>query len=117
MKTIKPPNFGQRALCTQVEPELFFPESQAEWEASRDWISQICGACPLREPCLEYALAVKVSGIWAATNETERTALRKKRNIEPVGMINTYAGALQSQTAKAAELRRKKERDDNAISI
>ena len=117
MKTIKPPDFGMKAVCTQVEPELFFPESQAEYEASRDWISQICGACPLSEPCLEYALAVKVSGIWAGTNEIERKAMRKKRKIQPASITETYGGVLQSQTAKAAELRRKKAKDDYLNSI
>lgn len=117
MKTIKPPNFGERAVCTQVEPELFFPESMSEWEASKDWISQICGACPLKEPCLEYALAVKVSGVWAGTNEAERKAIRKARKIQPASITETYGGVLQSQTAKAAELRRKKARNDYLDSI
>ena len=117
MKMIKSPDFGERAICTQVDPELFFPESAAQWEVSRDWISQICGACPLKKPCLEYALSVKVSGIWAGTNEIDRKEIRKARNIQPLGITETYYGLLQSQTAKAAEQRRKKEQDGELNGI
>lgn len=41
---------------------------------------RVCGPCPVRDSCLEYALADKeLQGIWAATTPDMRRRLR--RNI------------------------------------
>jgi WhiB family redox-sensing transcriptional regulator len=66
------------AACHDVEPDLFFPIGttgpalQQINEAKR-----ICETCPVREPCLRWALSSgEDSGIWGGTTGEERRALR-----------------------------------------
>ena len=40
----------------------------------------ICGSCPARESCLEYALAdLSLVGIWAATTHDQRRRIVRNR--------------------------------------
>jgi WhiB family redox-sensing transcriptional regulator len=60
---------------------LFFPPSQAERKEDKDAREErakaICRTCPVREPCLEYALRIREAhGIWGGLNEIERKSLR-----------------------------------------
>ena len=39
---------------------------------------RICADCPVKEPCLEYALVTNQdTGVWGGTSEEERRKLRK----------------------------------------
>ena len=41
---------------------------------------RVCARCPVREPCLDYALSHAIThGIWAGLAERERRALRSRR--------------------------------------
>jgi WhiB family redox-sensing transcriptional regulator len=61
-------------LCTQTDPEVFFPEVGGNPEAAR----KICAACPVRWLCLEtFDLAVD-HGVVGGFTPTERHALRRK---------------------------------------
>ena len=40
------------ALCAQTDPEAFFPEKGG---STRD-AKRVCGVCPVREECLQYAM-------------------------------------------------------------
>src|SRR5699024_7249066 len=63
------------ALCAQTDPEAFFPEKGG---STRD-AKKVCGACTVKEQCLEYALANDERfGIWGGMSERERRRLRKK---------------------------------------
>lgn len=39
----------------------------------------LCATCPVVQQCLEYALQERMDGVWGATNELERRALRQTR--------------------------------------
>ena len=40
---------------------------------------QVCAACPVRQPCLDYAITNRiVHGIWGGLTERERRALRSR---------------------------------------
>lgn len=41
----------------------------------------VCWSCPVRRQCLEWAVAVGESGIWAATTEADRRKIRRARNL------------------------------------
>jgi len=59
-------------LCTQTDPELFFPEKATQ---SRD-ARAVCARCPVSAKCLEYALTHdRVYGVWGGTTERERRKL------------------------------------------
>lgn len=42
----------ERALCAGGDPAVWFPD---QGEAARE-AKRICRMCPVRQPCLEYAL-------------------------------------------------------------
>jgi WhiB family redox-sensing transcriptional regulator len=67
------------AACLHADPELFFPDGAAGLALRQmDEAKQICRSCPVRQPCLTWALdQVIVSGVWGGTTEDERRALRR----------------------------------------
>ncbi|MFT4246186.1 MAG: WhiB family transcriptional regulator [Micrococcaceae bacterium] len=63
------------ALCVQTDPEAFFPEKGG---STRD-AKKVCGACSVKNQCLEYALSSDERfGIWGGLSERERRKLRKR---------------------------------------
>jgi WhiB family transcriptional regulator, redox-sensing transcriptional regulator len=66
----------QRAACRGVEPDIFYPVSDEDaYEAKA-----ICFACPVREACLEYALANRErDGVWGGATERERRRMVRQR--------------------------------------
>jgi WhiB family transcriptional regulator, redox-sensing transcriptional regulator len=71
------PDWRYRALCVQVDPDLFFPEPMNYVKIRH--AKRICQVCDVRAECLEYALVHDESGIWGGMSERERRRL--KRNI------------------------------------
>ena len=72
-------SWRDHAACSHVDPDLFFPvstsgASMTDIEAAR----RVCQRCPVRAPCLRWALGLgQVSGIWGGTTEEERRARRR----------------------------------------
>jgi WhiB family redox-sensing transcriptional regulator len=67
------------AACRDTDPDLFFPIGTTG--PAVDQISaakQVCDSCPVKDPCLEFALANNQdSGVWGGTSEEERRRLRR----------------------------------------
>jgi WhiB family redox-sensing transcriptional regulator len=62
------------ALCTETDPELFFPELDSLWRTQA--AKKICAECPVKMECLEYAIRNKFKeGIYGGTSPTERHRL------------------------------------------
>ena len=68
------------ALCAQTDSELFFGDKGSR---SCQDAKKLCAACPLLEPCRDYALHHAVLGVWGGTTAQQRRALRKTLCIEP----------------------------------
>lgn len=70
-----------RAACSTADPELFFPigttgPALGQVEAAK----RVCAGCPVREDCLEFALASnQEAGIWGGLTEDERRTLKRAR--------------------------------------
>ena len=65
----------ERAACRGADLGLFFPGRGEPAEPAR----RICAACPVREPCLEFALRHGIThGIWGGLAERDRRALRTR---------------------------------------
>jgi WhiB family transcriptional regulator, redox-sensing transcriptional regulator len=67
----------QRGACRTLDSEVFFPPSSFEPKADRQAreakAKAVCGSCPVRVECLEWALAVREPhGVWGGCSEQER---------------------------------------------
>ena len=59
-----------RAACRGTDLSVFFP---GRAEPAR----QVCAGCPVRQPCLDYALSHAITyGIWGGLTERDRRPLR-----------------------------------------
>lgn len=64
------------ALCAQTDPEAFFPEAGDNVNPAL----RICQACPVRQKCLDWALANNETfGVWGGTTPNDRRKLRRAR--------------------------------------
>lgn len=71
------------AACRDSDIELFFPidGERGPLRADRERAAKsVCAACPVRLPCLDYALAYgETHGIWGGLTEEERATERRRR--------------------------------------
>lgn len=68
-----------QAACDGHDTELWFPVGSGEADPLA---AAICGLCPVRGRCLEFALAhprQTAGGVWGGLTEDERTAERRRR--------------------------------------
>jgi WhiB family transcriptional regulator, redox-sensing transcriptional regulator len=74
--------WAERALCAQADPDAWFPNKGQRGLAAI--ATRICGHCPVRAECLDYALSGAdtwggiTTGIWAGTTPQERDRLRQR---------------------------------------
>lgn len=69
----------ERALCSQTDPEAFFPEKGGSTREAK----RICVRCEVRAECLEYAvLNQERFGIWGGLSERERRRLEPGERID-----------------------------------
>ena len=62
------------AACAHTTVD-FFPDSQME--PALRLPKSVCETCPVRVPCLTYALQhAELHGVWGGTSEAERRKLR-----------------------------------------
>lgn len=65
-----------RGNCREESPSLFFPSDGVGVEVAK----QLCATCPVKVPCLEYALRNRIDhGVWGATSERERRRILAQR--------------------------------------
>lgn len=78
----------RRAACKGLDPGTFHPDDRSD-DPDSDEVApgavsaakEICAACPVREACLEHALAAREpDGIWGGlTAQERRRELRRRR--------------------------------------
>lgn len=62
------------AKCLDADPEAFFPEKGGSTREAK----RICAVCPVRDECLDYALANDERfGIWGGLSERERRRTKR----------------------------------------
>src|ERR1700722_3945296 len=65
--------------CRELPAETFFPSDGVGVEIAR----RMCADCPVREPCLEYALYNRIEhGVWGGASERERRRIARRRRGE-----------------------------------
>ena len=62
------------AACQDAKDVSFFPQGKAEEKAA----AAICAICPVREECLDHALATNERfGMWGGVSERQRRSLAR----------------------------------------
>jgi WhiB family transcriptional regulator, redox-sensing transcriptional regulator len=81
----------ERALCSQMDPELWFPEP---WEDDGP-AKLICSRCPVQSACLAQALdANEEYGVWGGLSPEERRELhRRMREVVPAVTVEAEGEA------------------------
>lgn len=79
----------QRAKCKDEDPELFFPIGTTGPAAEQiERAKAVCVQCPVRQDCLEWALATgQDAGVWGGTSEEERRAMRRSRRADRIAVL------------------------------
>ncbi|MGQ0433042.1 MAG: WhiB family transcriptional regulator [Microthrixaceae bacterium] len=73
-----------KGRCVNVPPSTFFPSDGAGVDVAR----KICADCPVRQACLEHALAHRIDhGVWGGCSERERRRILKRRRDERVAAV------------------------------
>jgi len=69
-------NWRHLSACRDMDTSTFFPATDDDAQQPK----AVCAACPVREECLEYAIATRQDdGVWGGLDETERRRLRRRR--------------------------------------
>lgn len=64
--------------CRDIPPAVFFPSDGVGVDIARS----ICVDCPVKRPCLEYALENKIDhGVWGGCSERERRRIARQRRL------------------------------------
>jgi WhiB family redox-sensing transcriptional regulator len=64
--------------CRELPPQTFFPSDGVGVEIAR----RICADCPVKGPCLEYALYNRIEhGVWGGASERERRRIARRRRV------------------------------------
>jgi WhiB family redox-sensing transcriptional regulator len=67
--------------CRDIDPGIFFPSDGVGVEIAR----RLCAECPVKAPCLEYALANRIDhGVWGGESERERRRIARRRRLSPL---------------------------------
>lgn len=67
-----------KAACQGLDPDIFYPSTEDDAEAEQAKV--VCAGCPVREACLEHALAVREKdGVWGGATERERRRIIRQR--------------------------------------
>src|SRR5438270_12592974 len=69
-------NWMAEGKCRELPPETFFSSDGVGVELAR----RICADCPVKAPCLEYALYNRIEhGVWGGASERERRRIARQR--------------------------------------
>ncbi len=70
-----------KGKCNDLDPAIFFPNDGVGVEIAR----KICADCPVKTPCLEYALVNRIDhGVWGGASERERRRIARRRRMAGV---------------------------------
>jgi WhiB family redox-sensing transcriptional regulator len=70
-----PMAWRHQAACRGIDPEVFFPDDAEPGDAAK----AVCVRCPVRQPCLEWALSTREKeGVWGGCDERDRRRILRQ---------------------------------------
>jgi len=67
------PQWRQHAKCRSSNPSLFILERGEDYKSA----IQVCNSCPVKDPCLRFALDNDEVGIWGGTSHKQRRRMKR----------------------------------------
>jgi WhiB family transcriptional regulator, redox-sensing transcriptional regulator len=72
-------SWALKARCGNVPPKVFFPRNGEGVDDARRY----CDRCPVRVPCLAYALENQIQyGVWGGMSARARQRIARRRKVE-----------------------------------
>jgi WhiB family transcriptional regulator, redox-sensing transcriptional regulator len=79
MPPYKPLTWFEEAACTSADPDAWWPTKGGAASGTVANAKRICRGCPVRTPCLKYALDTgQKDGIWGGLTVRERRKLKRE---------------------------------------
>ncbi|WP_025273766.1 WhiB family transcriptional regulator [Haloglycomyces albus] len=77
-------DWRHEAVCRDEDPELFFPIGDTGPALVQvEKAKAVCNRCPVREQCLQWALASgQDAGVWGGLSEVERRELKRRSSLQ-----------------------------------
>jgi WhiB family transcriptional regulator, redox-sensing transcriptional regulator len=73
---MQPPEWTAEGSCRGMDPQVFFPSDGTGVQEA----VAICRTCPVKAPCLEYALVNRIQhGVFGGVSERGRERLLRER--------------------------------------
>jgi WhiB family redox-sensing transcriptional regulator len=70
----------EQALCSEIDPELWFPDTQRHGSANDNTAMRICRSCEVQMKCFNFAMENDIRyGIYGATTARQRRKLTKQK--------------------------------------
>ena len=79
------PWFAGAACATAGCPEAWYPAADNDSRQEYLYAKTICGTCPVRVDCLEYALENRERyGMWGQATPADRARILRQRGADPI---------------------------------
>lgn len=75
------PDWRKKASCANLDPAMFIIERGQDVQPALN----VCKTCPVKDPCLRYAIDNNEIGIWGGTTGKQR------RKMKSLTLQNTEA--------------------------
>lgn len=73
----RPPEWMVDGLCQQVDPDLWFPDTDP-YQVQK--AKAVCMSCPVMSECADYAITRYVPyGIWGGMTADDRVTYRRRK--------------------------------------
>lgn len=94
------PLYFRDAACVESNPRIFDGETLSDVLAAK----KVCGSCPIKDLCLDWAVKTQDSGVWGGMTPLERKKYGKGNRPVDIGeirMLETNRTRLLSRTPAA----------------
>lgn len=95
------------AVCSETDPEIFHPEKGGSTRPAK----AICGGCPVRAQCLQYALEHNEQfGVWGGLSERDRREFKTRKPVTHCVNRHEYAVTGRQVDGRCPECSRLRDR-------